>query len=60
MEHQYKDVSLPTGETKTITTTVEMLDFSAYEKLLDKYMEKAMKVKIWMTVVKRQLIVKLV
>lgn len=41
LEHQYKDVSLPTGETKTITTTVEMLDFSAYEKLLDKYMEKS-------------------
>lgn len=41
LEHQYKDVSLPTGETKTITTTVEMPDFSAYEKLLDKYMEKS-------------------
>lgn len=39
LEYQYKDVSLPTGETKTITTTVEMPDFSVYEKLLDKYMK---------------------
>ena len=39
LEHQYNNVALPTGEIKTVTTTVEMPDFSVYEELLDKYMK---------------------